>query len=87
MAIPTTMFSSTPLNCQLCSEDVNNCEFMEDLEGFNRTKTRKDGPGYYGGWVKKYCSMNEVEDFIIYFPYLMIIIPMVMIASDQGFNA
>ena len=84
MALPTTMFSNSPLWCQLCSEDTKNCDFMEDREDFNRAE--KD-PGYYGGFVRKYCTMHEVDQFIVYFPYLMIIIPMMMIASEQGFNA
>ena len=84
MAIPTTMFSNTPLWCQLCSEEGKNCEFMEEMEGF---KLAKENPKYHGGWVRKYCTMQEVEEFIVYFPYLMIIIPMIMVASEQGFNA
>lgn len=57
---------------------------MDEMEGFHYAKTN---PGYYSNFVKKSCTMKDVEEFIIYFPYLMIIIPMMMIATERGFDA
>ena len=79
------MFRRNPLTCQLCSEEVQNCEFMQDTPGFIRTNSSQN-PKYNGGWVNKYCNMEEVEDFLLYFPYVLIIIPLIMLASEKGFD-
>ena len=43
-------------------------------------------PGYSGGWLKEYCRKTAVEEFTLYFPYVLIIIPLIMVAVENGFN-
>ena len=84
--MPTTMFSSTPLDCTFCSKDAGNCKFMEDKEingiPFQWAATN---PGHNAWWVKKFCTMSDVDSFTLYFPYFLLIIPMFMVAIERGF--
>ena len=42
-------------------------------------------PGHNAWWVKKYCTMTEVNYFTLYFPYILLLIPILMIAIEKGF--
>ena len=86
MAFPTTMFSATPLDCTVCDKKDGNCAFMEGKENFHPIdgETTKD-PGHNAWWVKKYCTMTDVSYFTLYFPYLLLLIPILMIAIEKGF--
>ena len=88
VAFPTTMFSSTPLDCTVCDAQVKNCDWMEGKDNFHPIKedgTSPANPGHNAWWVKKYCTMTEVSYFTLYFPYLLLLIPIFMIAIEKGF--
>ena len=85
VAYPTTMFSSSPLTCDLCTVEANNCQFMKNREDFNYT-IKQNNPGHFGEWVRKYCTMTEIDDFTLYFPYLLLFFPLMMIATEKGFD-
>ena len=41
-------------------------------------------PTYNTGWVTKYCTMKEVDNFILYFPYVLLLIPLIMVGMERG---
>ena len=86
------MFTSTPLDCNLCQTRLNNCQsFLNDPDGFfpwNKSMEEDLGKGkdpYSRFWVKKHCTMYEVHDFTLYFPYVLIVIPLCMYTVERGF--
>ena len=93
--MPTTMFTATSLDCTPCMKfhmkhsSQDNCQgdkFQKDpkfspVDGVNVTN-----PGHNAWWAKKWCTMNEVHDFTLYFPYMLIILPLCMVASERGFD-
>ena len=85
VTLPTTMFSSTPLDCTICNVKHGNCQFMNNTKNFNPILNETFAPGYNAWWVKKYCTMTAVDEFTLYFPYILIIIPLTMVAIEKGF--
>ena len=88
MTYPTAVINSTPLYCTICSEEANNCQFMinnPDYEGYNSTNVKADDPKFVAWWVKSYCTMTAVDAFILYFPYILIGIPLAMVLIEKGF--
>ena len=90
--MPTTMFSNTPLNCTICTKSAGNCGFMIDKngtykEGFYPVDPEKNvyDPAYNAGWVTKHCTMTEIDNFILYFPYVLLLIPLIMVGMESGF--
>ena len=43
-------------------------------------------PGYYSAWVTKYCTMKEVDDFTLYFPFIILMFSLLMVVVERGFN-
>ena len=89
VTLPMAMFLSTPLYCEICKKfpnDRENCKFMKSQNNFSAIIEPGSNPGYFGGWVNKYCTMNAVDDVTLYFPYLMMIIPLIMISIEKGFD-
>ena len=79
--MPTAMITNSPLNCQLCTED--NCKFIRDG---TRVVNASNDPGYNSRWVAKYCTMEDVDEFVLYYPYILIMIPCVLVAIENGFS-
>ena len=96
VAMPTTMFSSTPLSCVPCTSRFKNCKFMyEDYENnvtkpeFSHSRRIYDGvetgDTYSGLWLKKYCTQSEVDIITLYFPYMLLLVPLMMVGLNKGF--
>ena len=85
--MPTTMFAATPLDCTLCNEKEGNCEFLEDGEklDFDQKMNATGKPDFSAWWVKKYCTMTRVDEFTLYFPYVLLVMPIIMVAMEKGF--
>uniref|UniRef100_A0A0K2TQZ0 Uncharacterized protein n=1 Tax=Lepeophtheirus salmonis TaxID=72036 RepID=A0A0K2TQZ0_LEPSM len=78
---PTAIINGTPLDCNFCAEE--DCRIY-----FNRTNTSHrdpENPGYNSLWVKKYCTMTAVDGFILYFPYLLLIMALVIVLIERVF--
>ena len=43
-------------------------------------------PGYRSAWVTKYCTMKEVDDFTLYFPFIILMFSLLMVVVERGFN-
>ena len=90
VAMPTSMFYSTPLDCQVCKETLRNCDFMHGKKGFypvgniTTNKTISE-PDFSKWWANKYCNKNSIHYFTLYFPYALIIIPLCMVAVERIF--
>ena len=85
--MPTAMFSSTPLDCTACLESAGNCKFLQDKPGFDYHPLVGNDTNPHGlWWVKKYCTMTAVHAVTLYFPYILLLIPLIMVAIDKGFT-
>ena len=96
VAFPTTMFISIPLECTVCSKNLRNCEFMYDGDsykpGFNPVDQEKNFENltralklHHPWWVKNYCTMNQIRWFDLYFPYILLFLPLIMVDMEKGF--
>ena len=85
VAYPTTIFTNMQLTCDRCVTETANCKFMKGRSDFNTTRKVND-PGYRGGWVNRYCTMTEVDDVTLYFPYILIAISLFMVGIEKGFD-
>ena len=90
--MPTTMFSSTPLDCTICNKDEGNCDFLDEMEESKDWATEMSAkisntgkPDFSAWWTKKYCTMTRVDQFTLYFPYVLLIMPIIMVAVEKGF--
>ena len=50
----------------------------------------KDGsaedPGFHAWWTKKFCTFNDsVDPFILYFPYFLLIVPLIILLIERLF--
>ena len=85
--MPTAMFSSTPLDCTACLETAGNCKFLQNKTGFDYNPIANGSKNPHGlWWVKKYCTMTAVHAVTLYFPYILLLIPLIMVAIDKGFT-
>ena len=77
--VPTTIIMRTPLNCNFCQAD--HCS-LPGKDFINR----KEDPKFNSKWVKKFCTMNgSVEQFMLYFPYFLLMIAMVLFMIERFF--
>ena len=84
--MPTAIVQSTPLMCQPCKED--NCKFMKHWGTYNPLNKAADGTWieeYNPYWATKYCTMEAVDEFVLYYPYVLILIPLVIVLIEKGF--
>ena len=47
-------------------------------------------PDHFAWWVAKYCTMQEgigVDEFVIYLPYVLILIPLALLLIENSFIA
>jgi len=86
IVIPTAMIMGTPLDCNYCQADhcgmehINNASFPLDKSSI------RDDPKFSAWWVKKYCTLNgTVKHFMLYFPYLLLIVALVLVLIERFF--
>ena len=36
-------------------------------------------------WIKKYCTATSVDSFIMYFPFILLMMALVMVLIERGF--
>ena len=55
--------------------------------GFNPVDAAKNitDPKFNQYWVRNYCTMNEVQWLTLYFPYILFLLPLMMVAVEKGF--
>jgi hypothetical protein len=83
---------TTPMDCSLCNPNMTNCG-LETLGLLDEgqiskfaEKIKADGePKHNAWWVKKFCTQNFVDGFTLYFPYFLLMVPIVMVAIQKGF--
>ena len=64
-------------------EKEGNCKFPHP--GIQGDPNKTDKPDYNAWWVKKYCTMTTVDEFTLYFPYVLLIMPLIMVAVEKMF--
>ncbi len=77
---PTSIINGTPLDCNFCRE--NYCGVYNETHG--KAENRSD-PQYNAWWVKKYCTVTAVDGFIMYFPYILLIMALVIVLIERVF--
>ena len=88
---PTALITNPSLDCNLCREKTCAFHFPHWNILKRRLRIQDDDPKYDRWWVNKYCTHSAkadhygVEDFIQYFPYAMIIIPLTLVMIEQTF--
>ena len=76
IVLPTAIINGTPLDCTLCQESICPKNFTSDLPD----------PKFNAWWVKKFCTLNgTVDSFILYFPFVLLIIALLLILIERGF--
>ena len=76
---PTAIINSTPLDCNFCVKDYCHGKFGPDAN-YNQTD-----PNFSAWWVKKYCTFTAVDGFILYFPYLLLVMALLIVLIERGF--
>jgi len=86
IVIPTAMIMGTPLDCNYCQADHCGLNFINNASfPINMSSIRQD-PKFSGWWVKKYCTLNgTVKHFMLYFPYLLLIVALVLVLIERFF--
>eukprot|EP00095_Tigriopus_kingsejongensis_P004020 maker-scaffold5_size1054832-snap-gene-1.15 protein:Tk04020 transcript:maker-scaffold5_size1054832-snap-gene-1.15-mRNA-1 annotation:"leucine-rich repeat-containing protein 8e" len=79
IVLPTAIINGTPLDCNFCQKD--HCDGKLDR---NRSEPHDD-PGFNAWWVKKYCTFTSVDEFILYFPYILLIMALVIVLIERIF--
>ena len=88
---PTAIINGTPLDCNFCVKDHCANKFPDDLvnatdqERADHDAEFSENPGYDRWWVKKYCTMTAVDSFILYFPYILLIMALVIVLIERVF--
>ena len=79
IVFPTAMISSTPLYCTICTKGL--------CEDESKTSQEKD-PGHHAWWLKQYCTLDPktVDQFLLYFPYVLLIVAVVLFAIERAFT-
>ena len=74
------MINSTPLWCTPCKGTLCGNETLNQ---------NKDDPGHSPLWVKQYCTLDPetVDQFLLYFPYLLLIVAVVLYFIERVFNS
>ena len=74
--MPTAIFASTPLDCTFCTKDI--CP--EEKQNINAAN-----PNHFGWWIKKYCTFEHVDEFVLYFPYVLLVIALLLVLMERFF--
>ena len=84
---PTAIINGTPLDCNFCQKDHCENKFKDpplNVTEEDRAELRID-PKFNAWWVKKYCTMTAVDSFILYFPYILLIMALVIVLIERVF--
>eukprot|EP00095_Tigriopus_kingsejongensis_P004023 maker-scaffold5_size1054832-snap-gene-1.14 protein:Tk04023 transcript:maker-scaffold5_size1054832-snap-gene-1.14-mRNA-1 annotation:"leucine-rich repeat-containing protein 8d-like" len=79
LVAPTAIIISTPIDCTFCSKPGCN-----PTTPMNLTSPQVD-PGFNNWWVKKYCTFMAMDEFILYFPYILLIMALVIVFMERIF--
>ena len=80
ITVPSAMVMGSPLQCTFCKDDM--CKTVMDFGDLT------EDPGYCEDFVKELCTVNgSVEPFMLFFPFLLLVIALVMVAIEKTFIA
>ena len=74
IVLPTAIINGTPLDCTLCQPGICHPNI-----------TRETDPGYNVWWVKKHCTFTAINEFVLYFPYSLLIMAFVIVLIERFF--
>ena len=86
ITIPTAIVHGSPLQCNYCF--VNNCdgrEFVNLKEGDEIKAGSSIDPGYNYFWVPHYCTEVALDGFIVFFPYILLIMTILIVLVERVF--
>lgn len=80
VVMPTSMITSSQLECTLCKNETGYCGQTPNIP------YDKD-PAFNSWWVKQACTFNgSVGSFMLHFPYILLIIALVLFAIERVFT-
>ena len=83
---PTAIINSTPLDCTFCKKDYCENKFPDRLNVTEEERYEFSiDPSFNWRWVTKYCTMTAVDNFILYFPYILLIMALVIVLIERVF--
>ena len=74
IVLPTAIINGTPLDCTLCQPGICHPNI-----------TRETDPGYNVWWVKKHCTFTAINEFVLYFPYSLLIMAFIIVLIERFF--
>ena len=77
--IPTSIISGTPLHCTFC----NNETLCGQHDQFNSTSS---DPDYNMWWVKEFCTFEAVDEFLLYFPHVLLCMALILMLIERVFD-
>ncbi len=89
---PTAIINSTPLDCTPCQADrcpddkfrtTYDDEEAQSHADVDASKVNQKDINAW--WVKKFCTMTAVDEFIMYFPYILLIMAFVIVLIEKMF--
>ena len=72
--MPTAIINGTPLDCTLCKPGICPSNI-----------TKETDPEYNVWWVKKFCTYESVDEFVLYFPYCLLIMAFIIVLIERFF--
>jgi len=88
---PTAIINSSPLECIKCSpDDTVNCQAdkLHIEEGEEERSVWKQDEELFSKnrwWVNKYCLMEAMDRFMLYFPYILLVMALLLVFIQRGF--
>ena len=80
LVMPTSMITSSQLECTLCKNETGFC-------GATPKTPYDEDPNFNSWWVKNACTFNgSVESFMLHFPYVLLIIALILFAVERVFT-
>ena len=76
------MIIGTPLDCNLCERIPCNYTLADKDSGEYETQV---DPKFNANWVKKICTATAIDGFIAYFPFILLVMALVIVLIERVF--
>ena len=84
LTVPTSIITSgTPLDCNFCKGDI--CKGLGAEFNITPPPGKTEDPGFNAWWIKKYCTQTAVDEFILYFPFILLLMALLLVLIENSF--
>ncbi len=74
--------SGTPLDCNICERIPCNYTIADKDSG---EYVKQVDPKFNANWVKKICTATAIDGFIAYFPFILLVMALVIVLIERVF--